>query len=462
MNHEAGRKKSALIVAAFGSSLTAFMGSSIAVALPSIAREFRMSAVLIPWVSTGYLLAAAMLLVPFGRVADIYGRKKVFQGGISLYLVSSLLAIISQSGLFFIFVRVIQGIGGSMIFGTGVAILTSVFPPGERGKVLGINGASVDVGLSLGPFIGGFLTEHLGWRSIFLSIVPLGLAVLYLTHWKLKGEWAEARGETIDLPGSLCYGFSLLAFVYGFSVLTTPWGTGLIGLGFCGMVAFIKWEMKVANPVLNIRLLSTNRVFAFSSLATLLHCSATFAVGFLLSLYLQYTKGLRPGDAGLVLISQPIVVAAVAPFAGKLSDRMDPKIVASAGMSVTMIGLLLLMPINETTSLPHVIVCLLLLGLGIALFASPNTNAVMASVDRKVYGVASSFLGTMRVTGNMFSMGIVTLVFSVYIGRVEITPNAYPLFSKSLTWGFLVFAVLCFGGIFASLARGKGSSVMRH
>lgn len=448
-------KRAALIVATLGSFLAPFMGSSVNIALPSIGREFSMDAVLLSWVATSYLLAAAMFLVPFGKIADIRGRKKVFTYGILIYTLSSFLSAIATSATLLISFRVIQGIGGAMIFGTGVAILTSVFSPGERGRALGINVASVYLGLSLGPFLGGFLTHHFGWRSIFFANVPLGLIIIGLIFLKLEGEWAEAVGEKFDLIGSIIYGIVLVATMYGFSMLPETSSIWLILVGVMGTVAFVKWELSVEHPVLNMDLFRHNSVFAFSNLAALIHYCATFAVAFLLSLYLQYIKGLSPQGAGLILVSQPVVMTVFSPFAGRLSDKVEPRIVASAGMALTSIGLLLFSFLSEETTSTYIVLSLMLLGLGFALFSSPNTNAVMSSVDKRYYGVASATVGTMRLTGQMLSMGIAMLIFAVFIGRVQITPEYYPLFISSVNTAFILFAVLCFVGVFASLARGK-------
>jgi len=406
-------------------------------------------------VATAYILAAVIFLVPFGRIADIYGRKKIFTCGILTYTIASLLSAISTSATMLISVRVLQGIGGAMIFSTGVAILTSVFPPQERGRVLGINAAAIYTGLSVGPFVGGLLTQYLGWRSIFWINVPLGLFIIALVYWKLKGEWAEARGEKFDVTGSIIYGLMLISIMYGFTLLPELTGTVLILAGALGIIAFIKWENKVEHPVLHIDLFRNSRVFALSNLAALINYSATFAVGFLLSLYLQYIKNLTPQNAGLVLVAAPVVQAISSPFAGRLSDKIEPRIVSSAGMGLTVIGLILFIFLDETTSLWFIIAGLIILGLGFAFFASPNTNAIMSSVNKRFYGVASATLATTRQLGMMFSMGMVMMIFALYLGRVQITPEYYPAFLSSVNMAFSISAALCFGGIFASLARGK-------
>lgn len=450
-----GVKRVVLYLSALGSFLTPFMGSSVNVALPAIGDEFLMDAVSLSWVATSYLLTAAMFLVPFGRVADIYGRKMVFTWGVVVYTVSSALSAASTSGWMLIAFRFMQGMGGAMIFGTAVAILASVYPVGERGKALGINVSAVYLGLSLGPFLGGFLTQRFGWRSIFLVNIPLGAVTLIFTLQGLKGEWAEAKGERLDVVGSAIFGSTLAFIMYGFSLLPAAAGVLLIITGLAGLLIFIIWESSTESPVLDINLFRSNATFTFSNLAALINYSATFAVSFLLSLYLQYIKGLTPETTGFILVSQPMVQAVLSPFAGKLSDHLEPRLVASTGMAMTVLGLILLTSISEETTVKYILACLTLLGISFALFSSPNTNAVMGSVEKKFYGVASAILGTMRLTGQMLSMGIAMLIFTLYIGRTQITPHEYPMFLTSAKTAFAVFAALCLGGVFASLARGK-------
>lgn len=452
---DAGMKRSTLIIATLTAFTTPFMGSAINLALPSIGKEFQIDAVLLSWVATSYLLAAAISLVPFGRLADIYGRKRIFTIGITAFTITSFLCAISTSTFILILFRIVQGAASSMIFATGIAILTSVFPPQERGKALGINVAAVYSGLSLGPFLGGFLTQHLTWRSVFLLNVPLGLIIIWLVLWKLKGEWAEAKGEKFDLSGAIIYGMALVAIMYGISLLPALKSLWIILLGLFGFVAFVLWQNRVKYPVYNLNLFRTNRVFAFSCLAALINYSATFAVTFLLSLYLQYVKDLSPQIAGLILIAQPVVMAIVSPFAGRLSDRIEPRIVSSVGMTLTTIGLLLFASLDEHSTLGSIVVRLIVLGLGFALFSSPNVNAIMGSVEKRFYGLASGSMGTMRMLGMMISMGIATVIFTVYLGRVQITVAYYPVFIKGVNVAFVVFAILCFGGIFSSMVRGK-------
>jgi EmrB/QacA subfamily drug resistance transporter len=448
-------KRAVLVASTTAAFLTPMMASSVNVALPSIGREFAMDALSVSWVATSAVLAAAMFLVPFGRLADIYGRKRIFTYGVVAFTIFSFLAGLAPTGVTLIASRAMQGFSAAMIFGTSVAILTSAYPPAERGRVLGINVAATYAGLSLGPFIGGFFTQHFGWRSIFFLNATIGLLIIVLILWRLKTEWADAQGEQFDIPGSLLYMASLTALMIGFSKLPGSLGIWGVVTGMAGLLGFVLWERKASKPLLDINLFARNTVFTFSNIAALINYSATSAVTFLVSFYLQYIKGLGPQAAGLILVAQPLMMMLFSPLAGRLSDSVEPRVVASVGMSIITVGLGLLAMVGKDTSTVLVTVYLLLLGFGFALFSSPNTNAIMGSVEKKLYGVASAIFGTMRLTGQMMSMGIVMLIFAVAIGNVQITPEYYPSFLHSMRIAFIVFSILCVFGVFASLARGK-------
>jgi EmrB/QacA subfamily drug resistance transporter len=448
-------RRTALTVSMVSSFLTPFMASSMNVAMPLIGQEFGLSAVTLGWVLTAYTLAAAMFLVPFGRLADITGRKRIFALGLSLDICGATIGALSPSVVLLILARALQGVGGAMIFGTGVAILTSVYPPGGRGHALGLNTAAVYSGLSLGPVLGGFIVHASGWRAIFLVTIPIAATGLVLAVLRLKGEWAEARGERFDLSGAVIFGAGLVSLMYGFSRLPTVPGIVISSAGVLALAAFVVFELRLQAPLLDLRLFRHNRIFAFSNLAALFNYSSTAAVAFLMSLYLQYIKGLPPYKAGLVLVAQPIVMALTSPFAGRLSDRTEPRLIASAGMALSAAGLILFSLLGPATGFGTIIASLVCLGLGFGLFSSPNTNAVMCSVETRHLGVASASLGTMRLTGQMMSAGITMMIFALVMGRAPITPALYPLFLRSAHAAFIFFAVLCVAGVFASLARGN-------
>jgi EmrB/QacA subfamily drug resistance transporter len=421
--------------------------------LPSIGKELHANAISLGWVISSFILTSAIFLLPFGRLGDIIGRKKVFTLGILLFTVSTFLILFAHSIISLIILRIFQGFSSAMIFGTSMAILTSVFQPGERGRAIGINITATYLGLSLGPVIGGLLTHYLGWRSIFAFLVPFGIISLILIQRKIKTEWAEAIGEKFDWRGSIIYGIALASFMWGFSKLPSSLGWICIIIALLMAAVFLIFENKVSNPVFDIRLIMRNRVFAFSGIAALINYSATSAIGFFISLYLQYLKGLDARTAGLIMISQPIAMTLLSPVAGKLSDKRNPGAIASIGMGITASGLILLCFITETTPDYFIVLLLLLMGIGFGLFSSPNSNAIMSSVEKRHLGVASGVVGTMRMVGQMMSMGIAMMLISLYIGKQTINPSTYPGLISAMRTGFVIFSILSVLGIFASLAR---------
>jgi EmrB/QacA subfamily drug resistance transporter len=448
-------KKSVLLVATFAAFLTPFLGSAVNLALPAIGKDLNANAISLSWVISSFILSSAIFLLPFGKLADIIGRKKVFTAGIILFTISTFLILFAQSITSLNIFRVMQGFASAMIFGTSLAIITSVFPQGERGRAMGINITAVYLGLSTGPIVGGLLTQYFGWRSIFAFLVPFGLVSLYLIATKMKTEWAEARGEKFDWKGSIIYGVSLFSFMYGFSQLPSASGWIFLSAGILMAAVFLFFEKKSENPVFDVSLILRNRVFAFSGIAALIHYSATSAVGFFMSLYLQYLKGLDARSAGIIMISQPVAMAVLSPVAGKLSDRVNPGIIASIGMGLTATCLIFLCFINSATPVWLIVPLLLIMGTGFGLFSSPNSNAIMSSVERRHLGVASGVVGTMRMIGQMLSMGIAMMLIALYIGKNKITPETYPGLISAMRTGFIIFSMLSILGIFASLARNE-------
>ena len=443
------------MMAMLSSFLTPFMGSSVNVALPAIADDLNMSAIMLSWVATSYLLSAAAFLVPLGRVADIWGRKRVFVIGMGVFALASALCAFAPSAGFLIAARWVQGIGSAMIFGTSIALLTSVYPIQERGKALGMTVAVVYVGGAAGPVLGGFLTTFLGWRSIFLVILPGILGVIWIGTRKLVGDWREAEGERYDHLGATFYVLSLTAIIVGFSFLSEIIGIVLMAVGTFLLATFVLWELRERSPVLDMRLFTHNRTFAFSNVAALINYAATFAVSFMMSLYLQYVEGFNAHETGMILVSQMVVMAVFSPVAGKLSDVIEPRIIASVGMGVNSIGLALISFFREGTEVWMMVAVLAFLGFGFALFSSPNTNAIMSAVEKRNYGIASASVGTMRLVGQVLSLGIATMFIAVYVGSAEMSSELAHEFMRAFQPGFVVFSIMCFAGVFASLARGR-------
>lgn len=457
-NHGKLQRNAVLALVMFTSFITPFIGSAINLALPTIGSEFRLNAVTMSWVTMAFLLSSAVFLVPIGKLADIHGRKRIFLAGNVVLALASLSAAFSSNGAVLIALRVVQGIGSAMMFATGIALITSVFPPQERGRAIGMNVTAVYIGLSAAPILGGLLIDWLGWRSLFYVPALLGLPAAIATAVAVKGEWAEARGERFDLRGSVVFVLSMSALMYGFSKLPTIAAVVLTVLGFLGLILFVRIQVNVDYPVFNVSLFRTNRLFAFSNIAALVNYATTFAITFILSLYLQYIKGLAPREAGTLLVIQPLVMAIVASWSGRMSDRYDPRIIASSGMGVTVVGLLMLIPLGMQTPVAYIGAVLALLGLGFGLFSSPNTNAIMGSVEKRYIGLASGTVATMRLVGQMLSMGIATMVIHVFIGNAAVNPANH----QQLVWAsgtiFTVFAGLSVFGVWASLARGNGKA----
>lgn len=447
-------KKIIVISTSLGAFIVPFMTSAVNIALPTISKEFALNSVLLNWIALSFTLAVAVFVLPFGRLADIVGRKKLLIIGMLVFVLATLLCGISVNPAMLISARTLQGISGASISVTVVSILTSVFPAGERGKALGLNVAMTYTGLSTGPYLGGLLTKYFGWRSIFFIIAFLGILVV-ISLFNLKQEWVEAKGEKFDYKGSAIYGVSLVGIIMGFSLIRSAYGPILLTVGIAAMILFCIFENKVSQPILNMSLFKHNRIVAFSSLAALINYSATFALSYLLSLYLQYVKGYDPSKAGLILMAQPIVMAIFSPLAGLFSDKIEPQKVASIGMIFTTIGLSFFIFLKQDTSIFLIITPLLMLGFGIALFSSPNTNAVMSSVEKKFYGVTSGILGAARTVGQALSMGLASLVLAIYVGNVQISSQTSENLLTSVKVTFTVLTILCFFGIFASFARGK-------
>jgi EmrB/QacA subfamily drug resistance transporter len=444
-----------LAVIFLSSFFNPFMGSAVNIALPSISRELSIPAVSLSWIAMAFLLSSAVMLVPFGKLADIWGRKRMLLFGNIFFTISTLLCAFSTSGSMLIVSRCLQGIGSAMILSSGMAIVISAFPPENRGRIIGWNTSAVYIGLSAAPLLGGILTQTLGWQSLFFINAAAGLLIVAGIIYGVKAEWAEARNDRFDLRGSLIYIVAMSALMYGFTKLPGKFALVLTLSGSIGLILFVLWELREKTPVLNIGLFRDNKIFAYSNLAALINYAATFAITFVLSLYLQNVRGLSPGDAGLIMITQPVMMAVVASISGRLSDRIDSRILSSTGMAIIVSGLVSLVFLKVDAGKIYLISTLLVLGFGFGLFSSPNTNSVMSSVEKRYLGTASATLGTMRLTGQMFSMAIAAMAIHLFIGDTIITKANIPDFMQSVRVIFLVFAILCLLGVFASLARGK-------
>jgi EmrB/QacA subfamily drug resistance transporter len=431
------------------------MGSAINLSLPQIGKSFSMGAVSQSWIATIYLIAAAVFQVPFARWADLSGRKKVFIQGLALFGISTFLCGIAFSGTMLIVLRALSGLGSAMMFGTSMAILVSVFPPDHRGKAIGINTSIVYFALASGPFLGGLLTQYAGWQSIFVIVGLLGIVVSIFAAVILKQEWIESKGEQFDYYGSVIYAAGMAGLIFGFSTLPDISGFILITTGIVCSAVFVIYESKNKQPIFNIRIFSGNKIFGLSCLSALINYACTSAIAFMLSLYLQYIRGFTPHNAGLILIVQACVQCVVSFYAGRLSDRLNPATLATVGMGIIVAGLTGLIFVTPYSSMVFIVLLLFLLGFGFGLFSSPNSNVIMSSVDKKYYGQASATMGTMRLTGQAFSMGIATMAISLSMGNKVITPDLHDDFMNSFHITFIIFAALCLAGTYTSSFRVK-------
>lgn len=447
-------QKSVLTIAILSSFLGPFLISSVNIALPSIEKEFSLNAVALSWIVTSYLLSSAIFLLPVGRLADLTGEVRLFKTGMIVFTLATFLCALAPTGMVLIIMRVFQGLGAAMTMTTNAPLLISAFPPSERGKMLGYNVAAVYLGLALGPFIGGIITQHLGWRFIFILSTILGIIGIIITLLQLKKmEVAKSTGK-FDVPGTLIYAAGLTLIVYNASHLKDPYGYAMLLAGILLLLLFVYQCSKSANPLFDTALFTKNKLFAYSNLAALINYSTTASIIFLMSLFLQKVKGLPPQSAGAILIAQPVVMALLSPYAGKLSDRIEPGILASAGMFLNAIGLLFLGFVGQDTSLITIIGMLLFMGFGFALFSSPNMNTIMSSVEKRQLGTASGTASTMRIIGQMISMTFVMLVFSSRFNGSQIAQVPNEMFIGTAQFIYLFFAGLSLVGVYFSFARG--------
>lgn len=446
-------KKLILAITMVANFFNPFTGAAVNIALPRIAGELHLDAVAMSWVTMAYLLASAVMLVPMGKVADRIGRKTIFLIGNIVFMLASFLCAASYSGNFLILNRVLQGFGAAMMVSTSMAILMSAFPPKERGKVIGLNVASVYLGLSAAPVLGGLLTQTLGWRSLFLINGFVSVLVAIALFFAIRTDWKEAEKGRFDWNGAVLYVISLTLLMYGFSKMPETYAILMTAVGLVGILIFLRMELKVKFPILDVAMFRHNIVYALSNLSAFINYAATFAVSFVLSLYLQYGKHLSPRDAGLLLMMQPVLMALVSVFSGRLSDRFNASYMASAGMAISVVGLMMMAFLTLGSSNAYILTALGTLGFGFGLFSSPNTNVVMSSVENRHYGVASATLATMRNLGMMFSMAIASLAVHVFIGNRPLGDPTMSNFMQSSKVIFLLFSLLCTVGVFISMKR---------
>ncbi|MDR2473668.1 MAG: MFS transporter [Tannerella sp.] len=446
-------KYSILAVLCLSGATVPFSGNSINLALKDISTDLGMNAVAISWIVTAMMLPSAVLQIPFGKAGDIIGHKKILLIGIALFTAASTACVFVTDGTTLLVLRFVQGVGTAMMFGTTMAIIMNVFPREERGKVIGINTAVVYLALAAGPVVGGMLTHYFGWRSIFAITALMGVISIAGIVLLLKSEWKEKQTGKFDMLGMGVYSGALVSILWGVSMLPSFEGIVLTVIGLPALLLFVFIEKRHSAPMFDVRMFFSNRVFRMSSFAALINYSATYAIGFLVSLYLQYIKGLDPQQAGWILLSQPVAMMSLSLLAGRLSDSIDATKLATLGMAVIVVSLCILLTISASTPVWLLITVLLVLGCGFGLFSSPNTNVIMSSVEKRHLGMASATTGTMRQVGQAFSMGITMMMLSLFVGKMQITVEVYPLLMRCMRVTFLILTVLCCAGVYLSSVR---------
>ncbi|MDR2873935.1 MAG: MFS transporter [Methanobrevibacter sp.] len=442
-------KKYILIMSVLASFLSAFESSALSVALPSIGKHFLINGVLQNWIPLSYILVVAVLSVPFGKLAGKFGLKKFFSTGLIIFIIGLFFASFSTSADMLIIARIIQGISATMLYVTTLAMITEALPPNERGKGIGLNVSGVYIGLTLSSVIGGILTQNLGWASIFYICIPIAVIVLLLALFKVSGDWKIDAKDKFDYIGAIIYSIAIFLVFYGFTILNDLNGQISLIVGIIMFIIFIKWESRSEFPVFNLKLFK-NPVFTSSSFAALITYLASFLVTYVLNYHLQYVNNYNPQTSGLILITTPILMAIIAPFAGKLSDKINSQLLAAIGASFITIAMFILIFLDYGTSNEVIIFAMLVQGIGFGLFSSPNTNAIMGAVPKKLSSVASSTVSTMRVMGQTLSLGMLTVIFTIIIGNVPIWNNLDGLI-KSSHLALTFSTILCAISILCSL-----------
>ena len=408
---------------AIGAFIAPFDGSVVAIALPKIGPALSLSFVAALWVQLRYLLVLTVALIPAGRLADTWGGLRLYRIGLVVFALASAAAGASTSAAWLLAARCAQGLGAALLSATATALVTEAFPEAERGKALGLNVTAVYLGLALGPALGGLLTEQLGWRSIFYVNVPVAAASLVL-GWRLTGDRHTGRHKaraSLDLPGVGLLVGALAAGMVGVS-LAPIWGwTAVSSLalmvgGAGGVVGLVAYESRRSEPFLDLGLFRRSRLFATANFAALANYMAFSAVTVLTSVFLEVVSGRSPEQAGLILVAAPAAMVALSWLAGRASDVVGSRWLASGGMAIIGAGLILLSELPAQPSMPRLVGDLVIVGVGMAAFSAPNTSAVMGSVPRAQLGVASGMLGTMRFLGQTLSIGVLGALATSRLG----------------------------------------------
>ena len=427
-----------------------FLSNGIIIGVPAIASEFTMNNVIQNWVPTIFFLVVAVFTVPAGQISGKFGVKKSLLSGIIVFLIGSIGACLSFSTESFLLFRIIQGAGVAFLNVSAMAMVVSAVKPQNRGKALGFTVTGVYLATSLSPVICGFLVHNLGWRSMFYFVIPFLVLCIILMIFKIPQEWKTYQDDKIDKVGSLIYALGILAFIYGFTTLITTNGKILTVIGIILLIIFGAYELKQKSPVFNMNLFK-NKKFTSSNIAALCSYLAIMVVTTILNYHFQYVRGWDAQMSGLILIITPIIMAIMAPNSGKLSDKVHPQKLAAAGMAIAAIALAILTFLTNSTPIYIVVLAMILQGIGMGLFSSPNMNAIMSSVPPKDAPTASASQATMRTIGQTMSLGLLTLIFAWIMGNLELSPQYSEMIIQSSQIICGICTVACILAIFASL-----------
>jgi EmrB/QacA subfamily drug resistance transporter len=420
------------VTIAIGTFVSVLDQTSVNLALPRIAGHFDSTIPSVQWVALGYILVTGSLLMPMGRLADIMSRRKVYAIGFAIFTIAATLTGLSNSLGSVILFKTLQGVGAAMVQGTGMAIVTSAFPDEERGKVIGLFMTVVGLGAIAGPIVGGEMVNVFGWRAVFFMGVPFGFLSVIAALVILKNDSEGQSGRQgkklqFDWMGAA---FSSLALVVFLLVMTNGsrvgWNPVFIIPGFGLVVAlvgiFIWWEKKTPDPMLALELFQ-RRLFTFGSVASFLSFFAGTSVFFLMPFYLQDVLGYSPGASGRILVPTAICFATIGPIAGKLSDRFGWRRFTIAGLILSATALFILSRLNENPPLPLVVTALILHGVGMGTFFSPNASAILSTVERYRYGIGTAYLNMLRNIANVTGVGVVTTIVTIAMASRGFEPS---------------------------------------
>ena len=435
-----------------------FLSAGIVLGVPTIANEFGMNNVVQNWIPTIALLVIAVFTLPAGQISGKYGVKKSLIIGVIIFILASFGACISISAEMFLFFRVLQGIGIAFSNVATMAMVVQAIKPQNRGKALGFTVTGIYLAGSLSPVFCGFLVYNLGWRAMFYFVVPFLILCLILMILKIPGEWKSYENDKIDSVGYVLYGIGILLFIYGFTNLMNFTGQICILTGLLLLVIFGYYEFKAESPAFNMDLFK-NMKFTSSNVAALCSYLAIAAITTILNYHFQYVRGWNAQISGLILIITPIIMAIMAPNAGKLSDKIHPQKLAAIGMAIATVTLVILIFLDADTPLYLIVVAMILQGVGMGLFTTPNTNAIMSSVPPKETPNASAAQSAMRTIGQTLSLGLLTLVFARMMGSLKLSSKYAGMIVQSSQLVCIICTLICIIAIFASLVgiRSKDS-----